>query len=209
MFPFLKSTIGFRFLIIWRFLCRFRCRRRASAGGAAAFDLWFCGPLAAAGPRAAPPAGRPPAACRRGFRCTRATPRLKPLRFWALGCMHWLMWTVTRFRFLSWSEGVAGRRRQPPAGASRLYLHPRLTKHLRHVTFILDHVICYRILYFWNDYVVVLFWQSRYDRFDHHQRRYSTLDSVSRHHATESIYLLHDKRMCDARILLSSSCLSS
>ena len=35
------------------------------------------------------------------------TPRLKPLRFWALGCMHWLMWTVTRFRFLSWSEAAS------------------------------------------------------------------------------------------------------
>lgn len=73
--------------------------------------------------REASPSGRL-AACRRGFpRCTRATPRFKPLRFWALGCMHWLMWTVTRFRFLSWSEAVSpGAADCCPTARSRLYL---------------------------------------------------------------------------------------
>lgn len=40
----------------------------------------------------------------KAFHVVLETSRPKPLRFWALGCMHWLMWTVTRFRFLSLSE---------------------------------------------------------------------------------------------------------
>lgn len=120
------------FLLDIRSLCRLLCGRRVRVGGwrvglAGAPQLHLiCGSVSATGraARCSPRPRRPAASLHadKAFLVVLETPRLKPLRFWALGCMHWLMWTVTCFRFLSWSELASPGARLGPAAHSRLYL---------------------------------------------------------------------------------------
>lgn len=90
-------------------------------------------PTAGVGQSAAMCASPRAAACSRGSPHSRrlsslyssdtvSTQTLKILGSWM--CMHWLMWTVTHFRFLSWSGPASsqGARDRPTATRRRLYL---------------------------------------------------------------------------------------